>query len=88
MKLHFHADPGHGWLKVPRRTLTDLGIADKITSYSYQRGQWVYLEEDCDYSTFIRAAREAGIEVSMIPHSTDNRSRIRSYQSYTNQPGA
>ena len=28
-------DAGHGWLKVPLAELLKLGIADKISSYSY-----------------------------------------------------
>ena len=54
-KFIFHADPGHGWLGVKKTWLTDLGIADKITSYSYERGNMVYLEEDCDATTFHEA---------------------------------
>ena len=51
----FHADPGHAWLQVPRKMLTDLGIAAEISGYSYQSGPHVYLEEDMDFSTFARA---------------------------------
>ena len=51
----FHADPGHGWLQVPRKMLTDLGIAAEISGYSYQRGPHVYLEEGMDAGTFGRA---------------------------------
>ena len=28
-------DPGHGWLKVPIRYLSVLGIVDKVSKYSY-----------------------------------------------------
>lgn len=53
----FHSDPGHGWLAVPIAELQALGIADKITRYSYRSpdGLVAYLEEDCDLSTFARA---------------------------------
>lgn len=53
----FHQDPGHGWLEVPRAELQALGIAHRISGYSYQSrdGATVYLEEDCDLSTFARA---------------------------------
>lgn len=51
----FHEDPGHGWLEVPRAALVELGIAHRITGYSHQAGQVVYLEEDCDAGTFVRA---------------------------------
>lgn len=47
MRTTYHAyiDPGHGWLKVPRKELHELGIADRITPYSYERGEWVYLKK-------------------------------------------
>ena len=52
-----HTDPGHGWLAVRRSELRELNIADKISAYSYEKGQMVYLEEDCDLSIFIGAYR-------------------------------
>ena len=52
IKRKFHQDGGHGWLCVKRSELEDLGIADRITSFSYQRNQSVYLEEDLDYTTY------------------------------------
>jgi hypothetical protein len=62
-KYTFHTDPSHGWLEVPRAALTKLGIEHKITDYSYQLGDRVYLEEDGDFSTFVRASMEAmGLE--------------------------
>lgn len=59
----YYQDAGHGWLAVKRSELVELGIANKITSYSYQRGKTVYLEEDCDMTTFVNAltARDNGI---------------------------
>jgi hypothetical protein len=82
MKLNFYSDPGHGWLAVKRSTLIELGIDGLISTYSYQRGNTVYLEEDCDYSTFAAAARARGIELSFIDKHTDRRSPIRSYEIY------
>lgn len=50
-------DPGHGWLEVDISELVSLGIADKVSSYSYQNGPTVYLEEDCDLSLFLGAKK-------------------------------
>lgn len=58
----FHADPGHGWLEVDLSELFRLEIADKITEYSYHKNGKVYLEQDCDYSTFVEA-KEARNEI-------------------------
>lgn len=51
----YHTDPGHGWVAVKRQELIELGILDKISSYSYQRGDTVYLEEDSDAAAFVIA---------------------------------
>ncbi len=58
--LTFHNDPGHGWLEVPLADLTTLGVADDISSSSYQYETSAYLEEDVDAGVYLRAAREAG----------------------------
>jgi hypothetical protein len=57
----FHQDPGHGWLCVKIAELEALGIADKITGFSYMRKQSAYLEEDTDYTTYLKmlSRREA-----------------------------
>jgi hypothetical protein len=82
MKIHVYNDPGHGWGAVKRTLLESLGIADQVSSYSYQRGKTVYLEEDCDLSLLIRAFKERGITPEWIDHHTDRRSPIRSYDRY------
>lgn len=55
MTYRFFSDPGHGWLEVPKKELAELGIAEKISAYSYQSRQMAYLEEDCDLAVFLRA---------------------------------
>lgn len=51
----WHIDSGHGWLEVERSELKRLGVEKKISSYSFQRGDKVYLEEDCDATLFLNA---------------------------------
>ena len=53
-----YEDPGHGWVAVPIDDLIALGVADKITSYSYLLGNMAFLEEDCDLPTFVRAYKK------------------------------
>ena len=79
MRLNFYEDPGHGWLAVPLPLLERLGLLDQISSYSYMRGMLAHLEEDCDYSRFAAAMREAGLVFAVREHHTDARSRIRNY---------
>ena len=47
-------DPGHGWLKVHLSDLYDIDMdPGQFTAYSYRDNDWLYLEEDCDASTFL-----------------------------------
>ena len=75
-------DPGHAWGAVKISELQALGIADRISTYSYQRGKTAYLEEDCDLSVYLAALKAAGHEIQFKEKHTNNRSPIRSYQSY------
>ena len=83
MKLDFYEDPGHGWLAVPLELLDSLQLLDKVSSYSYIRGRFAHLEEDCDYSLFAAAMRERNAPFTIREHRTDNRSRIRNYCHYS-----
>lgn len=53
--MKWHSDPGHAWLEVKKELLIKLGIKDKISYFSYEKGSRVFLEEDCDASTFLEA---------------------------------
>ena len=77
-----YSDPGHSWAKVKRSVLHNLGIADNISSYSYQRGEYVYLEEDCDLSTLCMALNQRNTRIKFVEKHTDNDSRIRTYERY------
>lgn len=77
----FHCDPGHGWLAVKRMELIRLKLLDKISSYSYQKGDTVYLEEDCDASIFERAKDDIGETVAYRESFQEN-TPIRNYQHY------
>jgi len=53
-----HNDPGHGWLEVSPSDLKNVGLSlSDISGYSYKnrRGTRLFLEEDCDLSTFFNA---------------------------------
>lgn len=76
----YYTDPGHGWIKVPKVLLETLGIAKDITSFSYVRGEFAYLEEDCDFSKF---ADTYGIDkIRVVNRRTNRSSKIRSYSPY------
>ena len=81
MAYRMIVDSGHGWLKVTHNELRQLGIADKISLYSYSNGEYAYLEEDCDAGVFIDAKGGIG----NVPHSCDyydGSCFVRYYNSY------
>ena len=79
---HFYQDGGHGWLKVSRKELIVLGIDQEITTYSYAKDEFVFLEEDCDLETFIVALNKIEVELKYIIHTSSRASKVRNYNSY------
>lgn len=82
MKITHYCDPGHGWFKVSRAALKRMGLLEKISGYSYQRGDYVYLEEDCDAATYLSALDSLGVSYEIVTAHTDKSSRIRGYESF------
>jgi hypothetical protein len=81
--LNFYTDPGHGWVKIAKSKLVKLGIADKISSYSYMRKDFAYLEEDYDASLLIASLKEKGFTFTVKEHvAREKSSKIRSYDCY------
>jgi N-acetyl-anhydromuramyl-L-alanine amidase AmpD len=75
-------DPGHAWVRFSKKRLAELGIADKISPYSYQNGANAFIEEDCDLSTLANALRERGYEIKYMTNRTDRQSKIRNFDRY------
>ena len=82
-----YSDAGHAWGKVKRQVLVNLGIADKVSTYSYQYKDNVYLEEDYDLRLLMEALPET-TRIKFVEKHTDNNSRIRSYEQYDAQSDA
>jgi len=77
-----YADPGHAWAKVSKKELIKLGIADEITSCSYENGDYAFLEEDSDLEKYILALRAKGIAYKFKENHTNRQSKVRGYFSY------
>jgi len=75
--LTFHADPAHGWLEVDRADLETLGIVEKISRYSYHKGNRVFLEEDCDAPKYLQAAAANNWQIKTTEKHSDIHSFIR-----------
>ena len=76
-------DPSHAWGKVKRKVLENLGVAQEISSYSYQYKDNVYLEEDADLSLVCRHLLfNSDVQIKFVEKHTNRESRIRSYERY------
>lgn len=83
-KFNFFCDPSHGWLAVKRPELVELGIETQISGYSYQKGDYVYLEEDSDAPKFMDAW-EAKHQIKLMNCQIIfhyRAARIRTYQPF------
>jgi hypothetical protein len=77
-----YSDPSHSWAKVKRQVLINLGIAGKVSSYSYQYKDNVYLEEDCDLYLLHQTLDAQDVRLKYVEKHTDRASKIRSYEPY------
>jgi hypothetical protein len=66
MKFTYYTDPGHGWIRVKKQLLIQLNIAFDISNYSYMKGNFAYLEEDCDMGIFCEAKERLGEKFGFI----------------------
>ena len=84
MKTYIWAvDAGHEWLAVKIKELQELDIADKISSYSYQKGGTAYLEGDCDAAVFFDAYKQKhGVEPKTKQGKHWDRQPCRSFAQY------
>jgi hypothetical protein len=78
-----YSDPSHSWGKVRREVLKNLKLESNVSSYSFQRGEYVYLEEDNDLPMLCQALYDNNTRVVFIEKHTDKPSRVRTYASYT-----
>lgn len=77
----YHQDPSHGWVEVPMAELRALGIAGRISPWSYRDDETAYLEEDDDASLFLdtMCARGTPAELVVLRHEY---SPVRNYLPY------
>jgi hypothetical protein len=82
ISIKVFGDPGHAWARFPKAKLVQLGIADKISTYSYMNGANAFLEEDCDLSVLVVALRDHGYEIKFNESHANKQSKIRNYSTY------
>lgn len=82
-KFTAYSDPAHGWVKVSKKLLKVLGIDTAISTFSYQKGEFAYLEEDGDASLFVRTYEEKyGVVPTITDKYSNGSSKIRTYENY------
>ena len=81
MKIIVYSDSGHAWGKVKK---ADIKKEVSISSYSYQKGAYAYLEEDCDLPAFVDAwlYDNPTKQVEFVEQYTEGDSQIRRYERY------
>ena len=72
------SDPGHGWLVAPKDAVIASGAT--ITPFSYEANGLIYLEEDCDAASFIKAAGLDPADIRKLPEREGN---PRGFASFT-----
>ena len=79
-----YCDPGHAWVKVKRTTARLLMGPSfyEITPWSFQRGDYVFLEEDQDAALFLQCLKTQGIHPVWRQHHANRYSRIRNYDTF------
>lgn len=84
LEVNFYYDAGHGWYQVHVDYLKELGIADKISEYSYisRSGIYVYLEEDADATLFFKTLDAQNITYKIVEHDHGDRSMVRSMKRF------
>jgi len=88
-KFYFFSDPSHGWLRVDRETLAELGLnQNNFSEYSYIDVGYMYLEEDCDAPIFLSAwakKNSSTTKIQIIERPSSNKDSFvrRKYSNFT-----
>jgi len=79
-------DPGHAWLRVKRAVIPRAVLA-RISAYSYESGQYVYLEEDEDAGKYLHNVYLFVVDRPAIPEVEDcGQFGIRQMRHYAPRP--
>jgi len=80
LELIFHTDNGHGWIEVSKSLVKKFGT--RVSQFSYEKDDKVFLEEDCDAGRFLKALKDDGIEVKIVGKNFNGSHPIRNYNRY------
>lgn len=85
LKFKYYQDPGHGWVAVKKDFVKKIGLLEKISQGSYQKGNTLYLEEDLDAQLVLNTLKTLNIPFELVSKSINKSSPIRSYSRKTNE---
>lgn len=77
-----HGDANTKWLAVKARELTELNIADRISSASAVKGKTVYLAQDTDAVLYTDAQKAQGVTVQIREAKLWDKSPIHYFAKY------
>jgi len=80
--IRVYSDAGHGWGQIKRTILEKYNLLDKISGFSYQWRDNVYLEEDLDLPKLVDVLRAAKVDVKFKECISHRPSKIRNYSGY------
>ncbi len=83
IRMVFHNDAGHEWLSCKKKLLNDLGLSEKISAFSYQKGKTAYLEGDLDAQILIEKLMEENYSFLIVDGAYRSSSPIRNYERFT-----
>jgi hypothetical protein len=83
MKVTYFNDSGHGWYSVKRSKLEVMGVLNKVSVFSYQKGDSVYLEEDCDAGLFFNNLTEEERQSIKVVESYSRACPVRNYERFS-----
>lgn len=78
----FMHDAGHGWLNLTRHDAAKSGKLDEVSEYSYQKGPFVYLEEDLDLGIVKEALEAKGYKLMIEDRYMGDEAVIRNYERF------
>lgn len=59
VEVVYHGEGGHGYYEVRLELLDKVGVTQKISRFSYLNKSRAFLEEDADFSQFVRSLAES-----------------------------
>lgn len=78
-RFKFYYDAAHGWLEVTDEDVRQVGLTrNDFSAYSYTYGDKLYLEEDCDATTFVIAYEKIHGKIKTVSLEDGYDSPIRS----------